>query len=309
VSCIVPAGDHEPTSTTARWEFEHAVNYQRAHDEDLRASSRRVQGRSFGAAPDVRRSLLDQLSSQGFLRNYPTISFPRMFKLSSRVGSMAGQELRLGNCKTTVLCELGRGSYGVVSLLGDSHSVGTGTLLAVKAQTETGMLAWEYEVLERVRERIGGGASTAASSHLRFPMAHSIVFFADGAIMGLTPALLESGTSTPTASRSVNLIDLVNLYHDHEGLRGVPEVLALHYTAQMLHTIETLHWKGKVLVRLSKIRNHCCFLFRSLLVCSVAFTAFILIPLLRLCDDDSTATSSRTTGSLSSSPATTLPPT
>jgi hypothetical protein len=303
VSCIVPAGEHEPTSITARWELEHAVNYQRAHDEDLRASSRRVQGRSFGAAPDVRRSLLDQLSSQGFLRNYPTISFPRMFKLSSRVGSMAGQELQLGNCKATVLCELGRGSYGMVSLLGDAHSVGTGTLLAVKAQTETGMLAWEYEVLERVRERIG------ALSYLRFPMAHSMVFFADGAIMGLTPALLEGSISAPTSSSSVNLIDLVNLYHDHEGLRGVPEVLALHYTAQMLHTIETLHWKGKVLVRLSKIQNIVGFLFRSLLVCSVAFTSFILIPWLHLCDDGSTATSSRITGSLSSSPGTILPPT
>jgi hypothetical protein len=249
VSCIAPVGDHDPTSTTARYELEQAVNYQRAHDEDLRASSRRLQGRSFGAAPDAKRSLVDQLSTRGFLRNYPTVSLPRMFKLSSKAGSMAGQELRLGNCTATVLCELGRGSYGVVSLLGDGRRLAGGgsttATLAVKAQTETGMLAWEYEILDRVRDRIGGGSTAStAKTHddMRFPTAHSIVFFADGAILGLTPALA-------TPSSSVNLIDLVNLYHAHEGLKGVPEVLALHYTAQMLHTIETLHWKGKVLVR------------------------------------------------------------
>jgi hypothetical protein len=251
VSCIAPVGDHDPTSTTARLELELAVNYQRTHDEDLRASSRHLQDRSFGAAPDAKRSLVDHLSTRGFLRNYPTVSLPRMFKLSSKAGSMAGQELRLGNCAATVLCELGRGSYGVVSLLGDGRRLAggsntTATLLAVKAQTETGMLAWEYEILERVRDRIVGGGSAASTTKahddMRFPLAHSMVFFADGAILGLTPAL-------GTPSSSVNLIDLVNLYHSHEDLKGVPEVLALHYTAQMLHTIETLHWKGKILVR------------------------------------------------------------
>jgi hypothetical protein len=264
VSCIAPVGDHDPTSTTARFELEHAVNYQRAHDEELRASSRRLQGRSFGAAPDAKRSLVDHLSTRGFLRNYPTVSLPRMFKLSSKAGSMAGQELRLGNCTATVLCELGRGSYGVVSLLGDGRRLAgdssASATLAVKAQTETGMLAWEYETLERVRERVGGGstASTAKTQNdIRFPLAHSMVFLADGAILGLTPALA-------TPSSSVNLIDLVNLYHAHEGLKGIPEVLALHYTAQMLHTIESLHWKGKVLVR--PIETSC---FRFVVCCCI----------------------------------------
>lgn len=121
--------------------------------------------------------------------------------------------------------------YGVVVLLDTSAEQGT---VALKAQGPADCLAWEYEILEKVEQRVG--------QHLNrncfpYPRPMSYISFADGALLSMSAS----------SSSGLNLVDLVNVYGAKLNEK-VPEIIVLHYASRMLHHIEYLHWHGKILV-------------------------------------------------------------
>jgi hypothetical protein len=139
-----------------------------------------------------------------------------------------GVEIRISHSSAKIVTELGRGSFGSVVLLESE----TSEKIAIKSQAPIDCLALEFELLQTTKKRIG-------TSKLFFPDPLSLIFFADGALLAMS-AVTTSG---------LNLIDLVNAYTLHD--ESVPEIVVLYYTSLMLSYIETLHWKAKILVRLS----------------------------------------------------------
>ena len=143
--------------------------------------------------------------------------------------------------------KLGTGSYGTVILC--STQTRLQESIAMKVQEEPRSLAWEYEVLEKVENRVRkkikeGNNSGGILSPMAFPNALQFVMFSNGATMGMT-------AGSPTG---LNLLDIVNA---HKG--AVPELLAIHYTSRMLKHLETLHFTAKFLVSL-KVFNEGFFL-------------------------------------------------
>jgi hypothetical protein len=112
--------------------------------------------------------------------------------------------------------------------------------IIMKVQSPIRCLAWEYEVLCKINDRIRPNVSKSFPSPKAFPTALSLVFLADGAI--LTTSMVKN----QSLSRTLNLSDLKRMY-DRSG-EEIPEILIIYYTARMLYTIELLHWQAKVLV-------------------------------------------------------------
>jgi hypothetical protein len=239
VSCIAPTEEYETTNTYIRLEVSKAINYKQLHDEDTRVASRRLReklpSRSDSADPT---NLHELLSTKTLVRNYPIVPLPRFFKKTSSAVSASDRELRLARLRFPILHELGRGAYGAVALLDDGRDQPS-SLLAVKGQKDTGGLAWEYEILERLHGRFS--RLNASTPEDLFPSPLSFVFLSDGALMGMTPELTMD-------KDSLNLVDLVNVYLTHG--KCVDEILVLHYTCRMLRTVELLHRRGRILVRL-----------------------------------------------------------
>jgi hypothetical protein len=239
VSCIALAEEYEPTNTYVRLEGFKAINYKQMHDDDTRAASRRLRERLPSRSDSAETNNLHELlSTQRLLRNFPIVPLPRIFKKASNSPLTSDRELRLGRHRFPILHELGRGAYGAVVLLDDCRGL-SGSLLAVKGQRDTGSLAWEYEILERLHERFS--RFNASVSPDLFPSPLSFVFLSDGALLGMSPALTVD-------KESLNLVDLVNVYVKQN--ECVDEILILYYTSRMLRTVELLHRRGRVLVRL-----------------------------------------------------------
>lgn len=238
VSCI----EEEATST-----FGHnlmvacakAIDYIEVHRLEIQMATERVKSNAHGHLGTG--CLSKALATKRLICDCPTEVIPRKFKLKELD---AGKEkIKIGRCSGEAQ-ELGRGAYGVVALLEASSGKDRGTI-AVKVQKPVGSLAFEYDLMEKIEQRVG--CRFDSSSAPAFPSPLSFVFLADGALLGMT-ACSRSG---------LNLVDLVNIHQLRLG-GYVPEILALHYTARMLHHIEILHWHGKILVCLEKSKTAFC---------------------------------------------------
>ncbi len=144
-------------------------------------------------------------------------------------------KVKVGCQEMVVKNKLGSGSYGTV-ILCFMPSLSPNNI-AMKIQEQPSSLAWEYEVLDKIKSRVGnkmGGCDNTHSCGTTFPTALSFMIFRDGAAMGMT-----AGSCT-----GLNLIDIINA---HKG--SVPELLAIHYTSRMLKHLETLHTAANFLVR------------------------------------------------------------
>lgn len=203
----------------------NSIEYKDAYSGNLNAAIQRVKASGSSSFPSRETSLVKVLTRGRLVCELQTHTLPRPLK--SRHLDLSGATIKVGHCEGTVKRELGRGVYGVVALLdrGDSQEI------AIKAQSPAGCLAHEYEILRSIEDRVGEDDKKQS-----FPRALSFLYFADGALLGMTAA----------SASGLNLIDLVNIYTKH-GER-IPEILALHYTARMLVHIEALHWKAKILV-------------------------------------------------------------
>jgi len=178
------------------------------------------------------------LSAKHQVYDVPKYVLPRVFR---RKLLDQGAEIKIGRTSGTVKQELGRGAYGVVVLLNieDDNNSGEKTF-ALKAQSSIESLAWEYEIIKKIEDRIGprwnADQRRQKSSPFPYPKALAFVALADGGLMSMTAAS-QSG---------LNLVDVVNMYNTQLGEK-VPELIAIHYTARMLHHLEKLHWHGKIL--------------------------------------------------------------
>lgn len=205
-----------------------AIDYKTQHDYDVKMALRRLQTLST-VASNSRAPLLSLLSTSGQSYHLPHVVFPREFR---RKHLSANTKVVVGNHIGSISKELGRGTYGVVVLMKVDDSNHDGTI-ALKAQSPTDCLAWEYEILKRVEDR----TVSQQPENYAFPKALSFISLADGAMLSMT-----------TGSNSgLNLVDLVNVYKTKLG-EPVPEIIALHYTSRMLKHLELLHWHGKILV-------------------------------------------------------------
>lgn len=214
---------------------EEPVQYDEQHSEDIDAALRETMKEAArGSGCDIidhRRVAMPR----GLLQKLPT----------------KGIEIEIGSVVAKVKHELGRGAYGVV-LLCDSNDGAQEFSSALKVQTPTGCLAWEFDILRKIEDRLPQleGPTKRASSRRRrsrddadnsesmppFPRALSFVNFSDGGLLSMTAG----------SSSGLNLVDVVNA---HRGTGGgpVPEVIAIHYTAIMLKHVESLHFYGKIL--------------------------------------------------------------
>lgn len=141
--------------------------------------------------------------------------------------------IHCGDHRGLISRELGRGANGVVFLLEIQNKTYNETI-AVKAQSSTASLAWEWEVLKRLEDRIDREGNH--NDTLNFSRPFGFVCYLDGAVMGLSPA----------SSSGINLVDLSNFYR-LQLRQEVPELVALHYLVWMMTILEQLHWKAKIL--------------------------------------------------------------
>ena len=223
VSCIANAED---VTATIGYSLEKSVNYFMQHELDMKEALKRLRSKAQGHLPPSV-SLSDILSRSGLICDCPTDVIPRSFRTDGQLGR---KDIRIGRSTATVKLELGRGAYGIVALLDAKEG---DECIAVKAQRPPGCLAWEYEVMRKIEERLGDRLDTRLQA---FPKAFSFVALADGALLGMSAA----------SSSGLNLVDLVNIYKVRLG-ETVPEIIALHFVSIMLTTLELMHWHGKVL--------------------------------------------------------------
>jgi hypothetical protein len=229
ISVIVPI---IPDDTTVfQLPNDYPCSYCDIYTNNLNESRIRLKESKTAGSFPRRKTLAHVLSTSGFVCDLPTYVIPRPLKQRT---VQHGVELIIDCCKGIVDQELGRGSNGIVVVLEEEGQSDIGPI-AIKSQSPTGCLAWEYEILKTIENRVRDGNSKQIGS-LPFPTALSFVSLADGALL-----------TTTAASRSgLNLIDLKNIYADNG--EDIPEVLVLYYTTRMLHHIELLHWHAKVLV-------------------------------------------------------------
>lgn len=215
-------------------EQDEGVEYVATHDHDIKMALRRLRASS-SVASNSRAPLWSLLSQEGEVYDLPHLVLPRAFRGKTVQGKT---EINIGKHSGVVRSELGRGAYGVVVLM-DVETHPEQSTIAVKAQSPTDCLAWEFEILRSVEQRIGSKESGSGP----FPRALTFLALADGGVLSMT-AGSKSG---------LNLVDLVNLYKVKLG-EPVPELIALYYTSRMLKHLETLHWYGKILVRWNATR-------------------------------------------------------
>lgn len=222
--------DHFASPTmTLNLGTEQALDYEKTHKKDVQSAEKRRK-RLWGEKNWKKTTLTKLLSSKGVRYSIPNYALPKVFKKKS---IERGEKINIGGTDATVLQELGRGAFGVVVLM----EIKNGPNLAVKASiNDSDTLAWEYEVLQKIEERIN--PKQFGSSPFPYPKPLSCLKLADGGMFCMTAAS-DSG---------LNLVDIVNLYKYKLG-ENVPELVVLHYTVKMLDLIERLHWHGKILVR------------------------------------------------------------
>ena len=215
---------------------ESVVEYEVQRKQDVKKAIQRVSTRS-EPFPQNLKSLEKILTAKNFIYNLPSKVLPTHLRLQKSSVS-PGTTIKLGNSSAPVKQELGRGAYGCVLLL-ESDGNSSGTKAAVKAQTPAGSLAWEYEILNRLRTRCHNELGN--STRIPFPAPLSFVALADGALL----------TMEAVSTSGLNFIDLINVHRQqYNGGQAIPEILALHYVSRMMDTLTSLHWTGHVLVRL-----------------------------------------------------------
>merc|ERR1740124_42011 len=101
-----------------------------------------------------------------------------------------GTEIDMGGFEFVVKSLLGRGAYGTV-LLCDAvcDSPTSRSNFALKVQTPAGCLAWEYEILDRLDQRVRMSKRTQIARKdevVPFPRVLSFVAFSDGGVLGMT---------------------------------------------------------------------------------------------------------------------------
>lgn len=238
ISHIAPLAE-EATATMQLTKIQ-AIDYVVLHKQDVEKAKDCVKERASGSLP--RDASLSKILSAKLVCDLPTQVLPRPLKKKDLL--LSGDLLKMGRSSATVRKELGRGAYGIVVSLENSDGESSShASVAVKAQSPVGCLAWEYEVLRRVEQRIVESSTTIDS--LPFPNPLSFIVLADGAMLGMT-----------TGGSGRNLFDLAQVYSKVG--KEVPEVVAMHYTSRMLHHLELLHWHAKVLVSFSDL--FCLFL-------------------------------------------------
>jgi hypothetical protein len=202
------------------------VDYGVTHENDTMRALLWVDNLLY-VAPKSRASIASMLSADGGVQRLPDLMLPKEFRQKRQ---LKGTVIHMGQHSGEVTKELGRGSYGVVVLM---DVRGGSRAIAAKAQSPTGCLAWEYQILKALEERVG----RQQVEPYPFPRPHSCLFLADGAILSMSAA----------SNSGLNLVGLVNAYKQTGS--GVPEIIALHYTSRMLKHVEQLHSQGKILVR------------------------------------------------------------
>lgn len=133
--------------------------------------------------------------------------------------------LGLGARKLHVHAVLGTGNFGRVYLCDQLPKESSSGAAAVKVQQDVAVLMHEYSILHLLSQRIG-----IRQKPLPCPIPRSFCSFRNGAVLEMS------------AGSAFNLIDVCNA---HEG--SVGEVLSMHYTIQMCHIVEVLHYYGHVL--------------------------------------------------------------
>ena len=212
---------------------EELIEYDKLHNEDMETALREIM---LEAAESYEIPIFDH---QG-------ISIPRA--LLQRLPTN-GREIEIGNTTADVKYELGRGAYGVVFLCEMKGSQAFTS--ALKVQSPTDCLAWEFTVLKKIQDRLKLSGHTECAGGRRprmkgrdgddnvlppFPLPLSFVAFSNGGLLSMTAG----------STSGLTLVDVVNA-HRVSGGGPVPELIAIHYTARMLQHIENLHWYGKIL--------------------------------------------------------------
>jgi len=233
ISCILP--NEDTTEALPPVILSGAVDYEINRKNDMKSAIQRLSSKSV-SFPKNRKSLEKILTTEKFVCNLPSHVLPHNLRLQkSAVASGTG--IVLGRSSASVKRELGRGAYGCVLLL-ESEGNQSDAKAAVKAQSPVGSLAWEYEILERLRDRFR--SKFGESKRVPFPAPLSFVSLADGALL----------TMEAVSTSGLNFIDLINVHRQIRGEPALPEILALHYVSRMLEALEHLHWFGNVLVSL-----------------------------------------------------------
>jgi len=201
-----------------------AFEYQKVHNHDVQMALRRLQTSSMVAA-DSRTPLFSLLVPKSKAYYFPACVLPKQLRKSRLT---INTEIAVGKHSGILTKVLGNGAYGRIFLMN-----GTNGKIAIKVQSPTDCLAWEYEILQRLEKRI---LSRSRCYTFWFPRPFAFLQVADGAILSMS-AVSDSG---------LNLVDLSNFYKLKLG-QTVPEIIALHYTSVALRIVEELHWHGKIL--------------------------------------------------------------
>ena len=204
------------------------VSYASTHEKDLKRAQLWLNAISV-IPPNARCTLLSLLSDDGNAFHLPHIPLPRELRVKRL---QERTQISIGKHGGAVCKELGRGSYGSVFLM-DVDVNAEASTVAVKVESPTESLPWEYSLLRKLEERLW----RKDLDYYPFPRAHAFMMLNDGAILSMTAAS-QSG---------LNLVDLVNVYRVKLG-EPVPELVALHFTSRLLKHVETLHCHGKILV-------------------------------------------------------------
>jgi hypothetical protein len=144
-----------------------------------------------------------------------------------------GPLIEMGERSCTFRRELGRGCNGTVVLCSFSETSATNNQdAALKIQRPTSCLAWEYNILKMINNRLSVSMQRKDISHMPpFPRPLAFSLFSDGGVLSMT------------AGSGINLLDVTNA---HKGT--VPELLAIYYTSRMIAHLETLHLECDILV-------------------------------------------------------------
>jgi hypothetical protein len=232
----------------SREEDDHlsVVDYEKTHDRDIRMALKRLRNTSI-VAPDSGTPLFDLLASRGKVFHLPNTILPRQLRLK-RIAR--NTEVVVGRHSGLLSRELGRGAYGLVVLM-DVFVHNVSSKAAIKVQSPTDSLAWEYEVLQRLEDRMSKHGMVGTSN--AYPRPLGFISLADGGILSMSAAS-DSG---------LNLVDLSNIYKLKLG-EPVPELIALHYTSQMLNIVADMHLHCKILVRFKAVQKQNSFNSESL---------------------------------------------
>ena len=176
------------TSNSDRSTITSIADYTESHLLDVQSAADLLLGRASNCLR-ANASSLAQILQQKRVYHLPNLVVPQRLKAKK---STTGAGINIGKTTGIVQHELGRGAYGVVALLETTED----TMIAVKAQSPTGCLSWEYRVLEMLVERMKG------QCQLFFPRPLSFMSLSDGALLSMT-AGSKSG---------LNLVDLSNVY-------------------------------------------------------------------------------------------------